>query len=78
MSKSKPKPKFNIKNIDSTKIEELQRELSALQKHHELILQAAGEGIYGLDSQGHTTFVNQAAAAMVGWELSELEAMPAG
>ena len=43
-----------------------------LQKHYELILQAAGEGIYGLDCQGHTTFVNRAAAEMVGWELSEL------
>lgn len=69
---SKPKPKFNTKTIDSTKIEELQQELNVLQKHHELILQAAGEGIYGLDCQGHTTFVNQAAADMVGWELSEL------
>ena len=46
--------------------------LQDLQKHHESILQSAGEGIYGLDCQGHTTFVNAAAANMVGWELEEL------
>lgn len=53
------------------KKEALQR-LSDLQRHHESILQSAGDGIYGLDCQGHTTFVNAAAEKMVGWELEEL------
>jgi len=66
------KPSSKLKPVDSTRYNELQQELEQLQKHHELILHAAGEGIYGLDCQGHTTFVNQAAAIMVGWTLSEM------
>jgi PAS domain S-box-containing protein len=46
--------------------------LESLQRHHESILQSAGEGIYGLDCNGHTTFANTAAIEMVGWDLSEL------
>ena len=46
--------------------------LQDLQRHHESILQSVGEGIYGLDCQGHTTFVNAAAANMVGWKLQDL------
>lgn len=53
------------------KKEALQK-LKNLQKHHESILQSAGEGIYGLDCQGHTTFANAAAVKMVGRELHEL------
>jgi len=48
------------------------QKLQKLQRHHQSILQSAGDGIYGLDCQGHTTFVNPAAARMVGWELEEL------
>ncbi|MGI4829602.1 MAG: PAS domain-containing protein [Janthinobacterium lividum] len=32
-----------------------------------LILDAAGDGIYGLDLGGYATFVNPAARAMTGW-----------
>ena len=39
-----------------------------LQKRHELILGAAGEGIYGIDSQGRATFVNDAATKILGWQ----------
>ncbi|MCZ6521363.1 MAG: sigma 54-interacting transcriptional regulator [Bacteroidetes bacterium] len=58
-------------NALSEKKEALQK-LQKLQRHHQSILQSAGDGIYGLDCQGHTTFVNPAAARMVGWELEEL------
>ena len=37
-----------------------------------LILGSAGEGIYGLDCDGLTTFVNPAAARMVGYSTDEL------
>ncbi len=37
-----------------------------------LILDSAGEGIFGLNSSGRFTFVNPAAARMVGWEPDEL------
>jgi len=43
-----------------------------LKKRNELILESAGEGIYGLDCDGNTTFVNPAAADMIGWEPEEL------
>jgi PAS domain S-box-containing protein len=47
-------------------------ELNQLQKHHELILQSAGVGIYGLDENGHTTFANPEAIRMVGYSLEEM------
>jgi PAS domain S-box-containing protein len=37
-----------------------------------LILESAGEGIYGLDAEGRFTFVNPAAARMLGWAASAL------
>jgi len=43
-----------------------------LGRRNELILKAAGEGIYGLDTQGKTTFVNPAAARMLGYEQEDL------
>jgi diguanylate cyclase (GGDEF)-like protein/PAS domain S-box-containing protein len=36
------------------------------------ILECAGEGIYGLDCDGKTTFANAAAVRMTGWPLDEL------
>ena len=56
---------------------ELQREraegvLALVEHENELILNAAGEGIYGLDADGETTFVNPAAAKMLGWTSAEL------
>jgi two-component system sensor histidine kinase/response regulator len=36
------------------------------------ILEAAGEGIYGLDGHGKTTFINAAGAKMIGWKAQEL------
>ncbi|MGI9543739.1 MAG: sigma-54 interaction domain-containing protein [Cyclobacteriaceae bacterium] len=58
--------------INQAQYKKIEKEFKQLLQHHELILQSAGEGIYGLDDKGHTTFVNKAAASMVGWELSEL------
>jgi len=43
-----------------------------LGRRNELILQSAGEGIYGLDTQGITTFVNPAAARMLGYDPGDL------
>ena len=44
----------------------------ALRREHHLILNAAGEGIYGLDLEGRARFVNPAAAAMTGHRVEEL------
>ena len=50
--------------------------LEQLRRQNELILHAAGEGIYGLDVHGNTTFVNPAAARMIGWKAEELIGKP--
>ncbi|MCW8930470.1 MAG: sigma 54-interacting transcriptional regulator [Gammaproteobacteria bacterium] len=45
--------------------------MSKLKRHNELILEAAGEGIYGLDINGVATFVNPTAVKMTGWTAEE-------
>ncbi len=57
---------------DITERKHTEEMLEKLRKQNELILNAAGEGIYGLDLDGNTTFVNPAAAEMIGWEKHEL------
>ena len=47
-------------------------ELLRIKRQHELILQAAGEGVFGLDCEGLTTFVNPASTSMLGWTAKEL------
>ena len=47
-------------------------ELLRIKRQHELILQAAGEGVFGLDCKGLTTFVNPASTSMLGWTAEEL------
>ena len=51
-------------------------ELERLKHRNELILQAAGEGIYGVDNNGMTIFVNPAAARMLGWQADALIGQP--
>jgi len=46
--------------------------LDRLRRQHALILTQAGEGIYGLDRLGHTTFVNTAASTLLGYDIDEL------
>lgn len=43
-----------------------------LERENQLILQAVGEGIYGVDAEGRATFVNPAAERMLGWRADEL------
>ena len=47
-----------------------------LSRHNELILNSAGEGIFGLDADGRTSFFNLAGARMVGWKVEELVGKP--
>src|SRR3954463_12633739 len=42
------------------------------ERENQLILGAAGEGIYGVNAEGRTTFVNPAAERMLGWSAAEL------
>ncbi len=43
-----------------------------IERGNQLILRAAGEGIFGVNAEGRTTFVNPAAEAMLGFEAGEL------
>ncbi len=56
--------------------EALLRHSRSLEQQNALILAAAGEGIYGLDTDGLTTFVNPAAARLLGWSVDELIGQP--
>jgi PAS domain S-box-containing protein len=56
---------------EHTRHREQAERLATLQEARERlaqILDAAGEGICGLDVEGRTTFINPAGAAMLGWE----------
>ncbi|MDY6828573.1 MAG: sigma 54-interacting transcriptional regulator [Pseudomonadota bacterium] len=43
-----------------------------IERENQLLLKAVGEGIYGVNVDGLTTFVNPAAEAMLGWSAEEL------
>jgi PAS domain S-box-containing protein len=47
-------------------------DLKRLLKHHQLILDSAGEGIYGLDCEGKITFSNGAATDILGWKIEDV------
>lgn len=49
-----------------------QRSLERLKIHHESILNSAGEGIFGLDREGKTIFLNPAALQLTGYSEAEL------
>jgi PAS domain S-box-containing protein len=52
--------------------EQLIDELLVTRRQYELILNSAMEGIFGLDLNGINTFVNPAAAKMLGYDVEEL------
>jgi len=54
-----------------TEHDELER-LQRVERERALILDAAGEGIYGLDREGRGTFVNAAAMEILGWTPEDL------
>ena len=53
-------------------LESSQAILAQMEERTRLILGSVNEGIWGLDAEGHTTFVNPAAAAMLGYTEQEL------
>jgi diguanylate cyclase (GGDEF)-like protein/PAS domain S-box-containing protein len=53
-----------------------QEEREQLGRRLEVLLESAGEGIYGVDANGVTTFVNRAAARMLGVAAGELIGRP--
>lgn len=62
------------RDITSQKIAE--EALRLQMRDNKLILESAGEGIFGLDKKGKHTFVNPAAASMLGYREDELIGKP--
>jgi PAS domain S-box-containing protein len=58
--------------FDVTDRKRAERSLDRLEQQHALILEAAGEGVVGVGVRGNATFVNPAAARMLGWKPQEL------
>jgi PAS domain S-box-containing protein len=54
------------------RVRERTADLERLTRENELILNTAGEGIYGLDLEGNTTFLNPAAEEILGYSSDEL------
>ncbi|MFN3348669.1 sigma 54-interacting transcriptional regulator [Pseudorhodoplanes sp.] len=50
----------------------IERFFRDVERENQLILRAAGEGIYGVNADGKTTFVNPAAERMLGFRADEL------
>ena len=51
-------------------------EIQKLKGRYEQVLNSAGEGIYGLDATGNTTFINPAAAKLTGRSVEEMVGKP--
>ena len=43
-----------------------------IERQNQLLLSAVGDGIYGVDLNGNSTFVNQAAEQILGWKKAEI------
>ena len=50
----------------------MERIFRDIERENQLILRAAGEGIYGVNADGMTTFINPAAERMLGWLATDL------
>lgn len=57
---------------DITERQQAEAERNALTRERLLLLESTGEGIYGIDTSGTCTFINQAGARMLGYEASDL------
>ncbi len=56
-------------------IDKLRRDdqkIKNLLKQNQLILDSSGDGIYGIDTEGNTTFINQTATRLIGWTETEM------
>jgi len=62
--------------VDITERKRTEQSIQQLLRQNQLLLNSAGEGIYGLDTQGNITFINPVGANMLGYEPEELIGMP--
>jgi PAS domain S-box-containing protein len=66
------RPFVLIHGIDETEQHEAEKALHLATHQRELILESVGDGIYGIDLDGHFTFINQAAANILGYTPEQL------
>ena len=57
---------------DDMSCEDIDEELQRVSSVNELILAAAGEGIYGLDKDGMATFANEASTRILDWRAEDV------
>lgn len=62
--------------MNVTALKQAEQAVDRLRRQNELILNCAGEGIFGIDLQGTATFINPAAATMLAWSTSALIGEP--
>jgi len=58
--------------MDVTEQQEAEDQLNLMRRQRELILGAVGDGIYGMDLEGKLTFINPAAAKLLGYTSDEI------
>ena len=61
---------------DITERKQAEKYVDQLLRQNDLLLNSAGEGIFGIDDQGNCIFVNPAGLKMIGWEADELIGKP--
>ena len=66
------RPFILIHGMDVTEQHEAEEALHIATRQRELILESVGDGIYGIDLDGRLTFINEAAAHMLGYTAEEL------
>ena len=66
--------RLRIAELEKVEVDckEAEGKVERLYRQNELILNSAGEGIFGLDRLGKHTFVNSSATRMLGYEVEEL------
>jgi PAS domain S-box-containing protein len=65
-----------VRVTPASRTDALAAQLRLLSDRNEMILNAVGDGVYGLDENGLTTFVNPAAAELLGWEPDDIVGKP--
>ena len=58
--------------LDISGRKQAERELAKISRRNELILESAGDGIFGMNAQGDHIFLNRAGRTMLGYEAGEL------
>jgi PAS domain S-box-containing protein len=66
------RPFVLIHGTDVTEVHEAEQALHVATRQRELILEAVGDGIYGIDLEGRLTFINMAGAHALGYTPEQL------